>query len=165
MQNNFFESQRNRPGKMLRQFRSSAKRGRGASATELIILLVLIALVCIGVFRLFGETIKAKLTGAQAEVAAVGGDDPRFEGNFAATSPVAGGGASATNTRGATAAGSATTGGGAVEGSSSAKKPSTALAEVEGKSGSVGGFNPWILVIFLGLGGLLVYVFFAKKGG
>ncbi len=152
---------------MASRFRSSAKRGRGASATELIILLVLISLVCIGIFRLFGDTITAKLSGAQAEVSAVGGGDRPFDGNFGESGSASGGrssgsssGGSNSKSTGSTASGSASSGSNAAV----AKAP-TAVDAVEAKPGSVGGFNPWILVIFIGLGGVLVYVFFAKKSG
>lgn len=164
MKNNRLVQVRNSDATLVNRFRSSAKCGRGASATELIILLVLIAMVCLGVFRLFGDTIKTKLTGAQAGVSSVGMDDKPFEGNFDSSASASSGRSNtSSSTRTGAASQGSTGGGGAIDGSRSAAASSTEIVEVEAKPGSVGGFNPWILAIFIGLGGLLIYVFFAKK--
>src|SRR5690606_21284655 len=117
---------------LVSRFRSSAKRGRGASATELIILLVLIAMVCLGVFRLFGDTIKSKLTGAQAGVSSVGMDDKPFEGNFDNSASASSGRSSASSsTRTGAASQGSTGGGGAIDGSRSAAASSTEIVVAE----------------------------------
>lgn len=163
MTNNRLSNENDRKSSLLRQFRGSIERGRGASATEMIILLVLIAVVCIGVFRLFGGTIKNKLTGAQATVAAVGTEEKQTQGSFEQASAAGSGGGSAKSADSNRKSQAGASGRSVANQGGQAIAPSTSVAKVEQKPGSVGGFNPWILAIFLGLAGLLVYVFFAKK--
>ncbi|MBA2661908.1 MAG: hypothetical protein H0U74_06405 [Bradymonadaceae bacterium] len=146
------------------------KVGRGATAAEYMILLILIAMVCLVVFRLFGDTIKGKISGAQGGIAAVGETTPddyvvAGKGDGSAASGAAGSG-SAAGESGAGGAGSADSG----KAGAGAREPGSESYEYEqdkpvAQSGSVGGINPWILLVFLGLAGLLVYVFFAKKDG
>jgi Flp pilus assembly pilin Flp len=58
--------------KQMRRFtaapRSLAADERGLSTVEYVIILVLIAVLCIGVWKAFGETVQAKIQGANTRM-------------------------------------------------------------------------------------------------
>jgi Flp pilus assembly pilin Flp len=53
---------------MVRSLVNRARKDRGISSVEYIIILVLVALTGIAVFKLFGQTVKAKMTTANSTI-------------------------------------------------------------------------------------------------
>ncbi len=56
---------------MARSMLKRIRKDRGATATEYIIILILVALTGIAVFKLYGTTIKQKMTDANSQMQAV----------------------------------------------------------------------------------------------
>jgi Flp pilus assembly pilin Flp len=53
---------------MVRSLVNRARKDRGISSVEYIIILVLVALTGIAVFKLFGQTVKSKMTTANSTI-------------------------------------------------------------------------------------------------
>lgn len=149
-----------RPITVLARLRASLAAGRGATAAEYIVLLVLTALVVLILIRVFGDTLRGKVTSAQQEIALV--DSPNTSGGKGGAR-----GDYKSSESGSTAS-AATRGGAQSGGSALVSRPAQNVAYEPSErraaaTGSVGGINPLILLVVLGLVGLLIYVFFAKK--
>lgn len=156
----------------MRRLSQSLKRRRGATATETVILIVLVAMVVLASIKALSGTLGGKVELANSEVAAVStesSDAQRRRANAKrAREQEAGGQGSAAN--------SETLGSGQGR---SAKGSTAGLAEPDGPSvgepapgtpgaapeEGCGGFNPFIIPIGLGMLGLLGYVVMKSQKG
>lgn len=144
----------------------------GATAVEYMIMLILIALVVIGIVRVFGDTISNKVARASGGIetmdksgSGVGGGKGSANGGKGANSGSAanasGNGSGAGGKKGD---GSGSSGNyGNKKGSQMAYGSGGGELEEDEKSGP--GINPIVLLIAMGLLGLLIYVMVANKKG
>ena len=167
----------------------------GATAVEYIVALILCCMVVLGISKLFGETIRAKFMAGQNEIsemdseevagggdgktgkslgakAAAGGTSPRTGDSDDGAGQASGAGAGARS--GGAGSGSKGGGGGGKSGGARASKgPGDKSGSVKDPGGYVegfdeekkAGFNPLFLLIFLGLGGMLLFIMYKGNRG
>ncbi|RVU47994.1 hypothetical protein EA187_00740 [Lujinxingia sediminis] len=142
---------------MMRRIRSAWERtpvwlgrGRGATAAEYMVLLMLAALFIVAMIRVFGSSVTSKFEASRQEISQISSED---RGDSAGSSH---GAAGATNTsqRSVTRTTAASTA--AADARARGERPDARLS-------SVGGVSWVVVAIVLGLFGLLGYVIFGGK--
>ncbi len=168
---------------ILRRFNSDE---RGASAVEYIVALILCCMVVIGVNKLFGDTLRKKFEMSNNQISQMDepekgpsgskdGDGSGGDGSGGASKSSGASGASAASAKGGSEGGGAGAGGrgGSGEGGVSVIDKGNKVANPDDPGGYVqgfeeekrAGFNPLLLLIFLGLGGMLFYVMYKGNKG
>lgn len=156
---------------MKTQLHRSLRRGVGATTTETVMLLVLVAMVVVAGLKVFGGGVGQKVEFANDSVGAVSIQDnemDRLRANQRRADAKR-----ASQGRGAAAAPSGAAGtpqaeGAATEGSTDKKSGAPAPAQTNAAvapTGGCGGFNPFAIPIILGLLGLLGYVVVKSRKG
>lgn len=159
------------------KLRRSLTAGRGATATETLILMVLVAMVILASIKVLRDTLGDKVNSANDSVAEVSmesaaeRDQRRLREN--AKKNAAGGAQSGQASAGGAGEGSAAAGSSGAGASGAGPSPSGGAAAATAQPGAAqaepesgcGGFNPFIIPIALGLAGLLGYVVLKSKKG
>lgn len=156
----------------MRRLGRSLKQRRGATATETIILVVLVSMVVLASIKVLRDNLGNKVDEANTHVAAVSldrqdPDEARRKQNEKEAARASAVEASADDSTEPAAADGARADR-AVASSSSGEavgEVDAAGAAAEQPAGGCGGFNPFIIPIFLGLLGLLGYVVMKTKKG
>ncbi|QDG53193.1 hypothetical protein FIV42_21325 [Persicimonas caeni] len=160
----------------MRRLGRSLKQQRGATATETIILVVLVAMVVLASIKVLRDNLGNKVDEANTHVSAVSIDredpDEKRRRQKAKEMAQEGGeaGAGGSSEAGAKGQGSGgSQGGGAAVAGPDDEAGGSAVASADGQAaapeGGCGGFNPFIIPIALGLMGLLGYVVMKTKKG
>ncbi|WP_146618025.1 hypothetical protein [Lujinxingia litoralis] len=129
------------------------RQGRGATASEYMVLLILAALFIVVMIRLFGASVSERFEASRQEIAGISSEQ---EGGGSAASAY---GSGTSETAGASGAGNS-----AESAEAAAAREARAQGQrPAGKAGSVGGVSWVVIMIVLGLFGLLGYVIFGGK--
>jgi Flp pilus assembly pilin Flp len=157
----------------MRRLSQSLRQRRGATATETVILIVLIAMVVLAGIKAFQGTLGGKVEFANAEVAAVsteGSDSQRRRANAKRAKEreaASGGNSSGSSQTQASAQDGSDNGGssGLADPDAPEQGDAAAGAAAAQPEGGCGGFNPFAIPIGLGLLGLLGYVIMKSQKG
>lgn len=155
------------------QLHQSLRRGLGATTTETVILLVLIAMVAIAMIKLLGGNIGGKVEFANDSVSAVSTENnemERLRANQRAAEARRGSGGGGSAAEASQSAAPGQPAGAASPASSNdprerAAASARATTAVAPSGGCGGGFNPFVIPIALGLLGLLGYVVVKSQKG
>lgn len=159
---------------MKTHLRRSLRRGRGATTTETVMLLVLIAMVVIASVKMLGGGIGQNVDFATDSVGAVSTDDNEMERlranqRKAEARKAARGGGSAASASASTGGSAGSSGGGDSGESGAERRAGAASAQsapaVAPRGGCGGDFNPFLIPIALGMLGLLGYVVAKSQKG
>ncbi len=143
-------------------------RGRGATATETIILLVLVAMVILSIVKMFSNNLGTKVNKANSAVASLSTEDPdarRVRENGKKAWKGQNGAAAPAGEQQPAAGGSKGNGAAAAANAGKQGAPTQTAAGTPTVQEGCGGFNPFVIPIALGLAGLLGYVIMKTKKG
>jgi Flp pilus assembly pilin Flp len=173
---------------MLRRFNRDEY---GASAVEYVVALILCCMVVLGINKLFGETLRAKFAASQNEISEMDAPDKAGEKNAGrklgaraaagGTSPrtgddAMGSGSGSGSRSGASGAAGSGGGGGKGDDKGGVKRVTDRGDQTRSEDDPGGyvegfdeekkaGFNPLFLLIFLALGGLLMFIMYKGNKG
>ncbi|TXD38961.1 hypothetical protein FRC98_00745 [Lujinxingia vulgaris] len=145
---------------MMRRMRSAWERtpawlgrGRGATAAEYMVLLMLAALFIVAMIRVFGSSVTSKFEASRQEISGISSED---RGTSAAGQGAAGANNGEQRSMTRTTVAAAATNSAAAEARARGERP-------QARWWSVGGVSWIVVAIVLGLFGLLGYVIFGGK--